>query len=168
MACLAHFVFLYSVPIRHCNSGADSGGKLCQLVSPPLRLPEDESQHGKKERRIWNTYQKLSLELRVGSDSFESSQDSYDEITAAEHDQGSICQYRPSVLLHEKCLEDESFITSVDGDELYAALGGPNYEFYAVLPASLSSPLDAKILCSTLVETLMSSKGEELQPLSFL
>ena len=51
----------------HCNSGADSGGKLCQLVGPPLRLPEDESEHGRKGRQVWNTYQELSLKFRIGS-----------------------------------------------------------------------------------------------------
>jgi len=166
MASLIHFVFRHSVPICHCNSGADSGGKLCQLFGPPLRIHDNG---GLTARKVWKNYQVLSLKLRLGSESFESTLDSYDDLTTnVTTVQDTISQFRPSVLLHERCLiKDDNFISFVDGDEVYAALGGTDYEFYAVLPASLSSPSDAKILCSTLVETLMS-KGEELQPLSFL
>ena len=173
MASLTHFVFRHSVAIRHCNSGADSGGKLSQMFGPPLHLPADNQNYSETstthmEKTILKNYQKISLMLRQGSDTFESTLDSYNDITAnipAQND--TISQYRPSMRLNEMCISDDEYVTFIDGAELYVGLGGSNFEFYAVLPANLSSPMDAKILCLTLIETLMS-KGEELQPLSFL
>lgn len=167
MGSMLHFVFRQSVAIRHCNSGADSGGKFCQLFGPSLRLNEGNS--NSTIRKIWRNYQELSLKLRLGSKSIESTLDSYDEITAdVTTEQDTISQFRPSTLLNESGLTtDEKFFSFVDGDHVYAAIAGKDYEFYAVLPANLSSPSDSQILCSTLVETLMS-KGEMLQPISFL
>ena len=170
MASLIHFAFCHFVPIRHCNSGADSGGKLSQLFGPPLRL---SNTNDLSERRVWQMYQKLSLKLRLGSDSVEATLGSYDKMTAkVMTGQDTISQHRPSQLLHEERLTDDDFVSLTDGDEVYVALRGvavrgPNYELYAVLPASLSSPSDVHMLCSTLIETLLS-KGDKLEPLSFL
>ena len=175
MASLMHFVFIQNVPIRHCDSGADSGGKLAQVFGPPLRLTRmgDDGSHEKlSERKIWQKYQQLSLKLRLGSDSVETTLGSYDELTKKAANgtaPDSINQHLPSqLLLEEDCWTENDFVVLSDEDGGYIALSGKEYVLYAVLPDTLNSCSDdAKILCSALVETLLK-KGDELQPLSFL
>lgn len=167
MSSLIHFVFRLDVPIRHCNSGVDSGGYLSQLFGPPL----GSNWYNISEKRVWQIYQKLNLMLRQGSEQVEDTLSTFDDLHdtfAAGPD--TISQYRPSQVFHDDNklhLTDDYFVSIIDGDEIYAGLRGPKYEFYAVLPGNLSSASDAKILCATLIETLLS-KGDELQPLSFL
>jgi len=166
MSSLIHFVFRLNVPIRHCNSGVESGGYLSQLFGPVLCT----NGYDISVKRVWQIYQRLSLRLRQGSEEIENTLSTFDDLNAASLAGPAISQYRPSQLLHDENawhLTDDDFYSAFDGDEIYAALKGPDYEFYAVLPGNLSSISDAKILCSSLVETLLS-KGDELQPLSFL
>ena len=167
MSSLIHFVFRLNVPIRHCNSGVESGGYLSQLFGPVLCA----NGYAISEKRVWQIYQRLSLRLRQSSEEIENTLSTFDDLNAASlAGPDTISQYRPSQLLHDENawhLTGDDFVSAFDGDEVYAALKGPGYEFYAVLPGNLSSISDAKILCSSLVETLLS-KGDELQPLSFL
>jgi len=59
------------------SNGNSKNGMLTQCLSPPLGFPFVDA---KSKRRVWNAYQRLSLRLRLGSASFESTMDAFDMI----------------------------------------------------------------------------------------
>jgi len=171
MASLIHFTFRYAVPIRHCNSGAVSDGKLIQSFGPPLSVDGCNL----SEKKIWTMYQRLGLRINVGTESVEDVLDMYNSVSAKSaryEDTTTISRNRPSQIMHETFFDhsaddDVKFLYIADGEELYVAQRGQNYDFYAVFPTALSSIADAQILSSALVETLLH-KSDDLQFLSFL
>jgi Trafficking protein Mon1. len=168
MSCLIHFTFRYAVPIRHCKSRAESDGRLIQSFGPQLSVEG----YNLSEKKIWIMYQRLALRLSVGTESVEDTLNMYDSIcgNSVRDVDTAITRNMPSQILHETSLNDrviDEFLYITDGDELYVAQRGRHYDFYAVLPKALSSVADAKILCSTLVETLLH-KSDDLQFMSFL
>jgi hypothetical protein len=169
MSSLIHFTFRYAVPIRHCNSGAESNGKLIQSFGPQLSVEG----YNLSEKKIWIMYQRLGLRLNVGTESVEDILNMYDTMCAnyPRDVDATITRHRPSQIMHEETSfnngANDMFLYTIDGDELYVAQRGQDYDFYAVFPTALSSIADAKILSSTLVETLLH-KSDDLQFLSFL
>ncbi len=170
MASLAHFSFRYWTHIRHCDSGVNSGGRLSQLFGPPLSIV---SSCGLSERKVWQMYQRLSLKLRLDDEDFiDGSSALYDQckLEACGQDMYN-SQFRPSQIFHEGKTSINRFLTMNDHDGVYVAFQGDHYEFIGVASSELiSSTDDIRILCTTLVETLLC-KTDDLfikEPLSFL
>jgi len=173
---VTHFVFRYTVPIRHCDSGSISGGSLSQCYNASIDFIDDNDDVSKKA--IWNAYQKLSLRLRLGSSSSESITTAFDEIQLSthtndndEHGQcSSIDDYRPSKILFQKGGAGDAitYFRHGEGKTLFFGLSGKNYEIYMTMPSS-SSPMDANTLASFLVDTLISDIDDLLvcKPKSF-
>jgi hypothetical protein len=170
IASVTHFAFCYSVPIRNCHSGSTAGGgSLSQCYSPSMNFIEEKV----SKKCIWNAYQKLSLRLRLGSASPQSTLRALDEIQFSagnEEDSGisKFNQYRPSQTLHGKGILKDGVTYYVQGDELFLGLSGKNYELYVTMPATIS-PTDANTLSAVLVDTLISDIHDLLQckPQSF-
>ena len=166
IASVTHFVFRYTVPIRHCDFGSISGGSLSQCYSPPMNFIDEEVSN----ISIWNAYQKLSLRLRLGSSSSESITKAFDEMQTSERSTNSIDDHRPSQILFQKGAVGDgiTYFQQGEGNYLFFGLCGKNYELYVTMQPS-SSPLDANTMASFLVDSLINDVNDLLQckPQSF-
>jgi hypothetical protein len=165
MGAATHFLLHCYTPIRHFKNGKTSGGTLSQCIGPCMSTLHDDL----LRRRVYDIYQKLSIKLRFDSLSVESTMDVMDTIiTNSSKECHDISQYCPSRLLHESIPPiGRSYI--LNGEELfYCFSDGETFVFYATLSAT-TTPAEANILCSALVETIRKDTDRLLisKPLSF-
>ena len=131
LASAMHFLFRIDVAVY------DTGGMLTQCLSPPLGFPfVDET----SKRRVWNMYQRLSLRLRLGSASVESTMDAFEMIVedqrsnADGHHGTGIGKDCPAQCLMESPPNIHGCTYILDGSELFIAINGRDFELYATLP----------------------------------
>ncbi len=150
---ILHFLFRLDVPVENClrkkKNQRQQPGYLSQCVSLPFADPFTCKS---SRRRLWNNYQKLSLRLRLGSASVESSIDAFDMIKndyclKANEKSGlrvfdGIGRHCPAMGLNESAPYNSdglSYIT--EGDTTFLAINGKNFELYVfVAIATLFSP----------------------------
>ena len=165
MGAAVHFHLQCYTPIRHFQHGKPSVGTFSQCIGPCMNtLPDDLL-----KQRVYEMYEKLSIQLRFDSLSVESTMDALDTITNdSSKECHDISQYCPSRLLHESIPpKGRSYI--LNGEELfYCFSDGDTFVFYATLSAT-TTPTEANILCSALVETMRKDMDRLLisKPLSF-
>jgi len=144
-----HFMFRLDVPIvRKDPRGArynQEGGYLAQCISSPVEFPFVNTL---AKQRLWSTYQKLSLRLRLRSATVEATLDAFDMIQReheAKHSHfpgiGKDC---PAMELVESSPTFQDGISYVvDGYDTFLALSGKscgkNFELY--MAASSTIPI---------------------------
>jgi Second Longin domain of FUZ, MON1 and HPS1/First Longin domain of FUZ, MON1 and HPS1 len=136
-----HFIFRVDIPILIENTnpnGKDQGqgqhpGQLMQCICPPLdssaRFSEASSQ-----RRVWCMYQKLQLQLRLGSGNTEGLSNAFHRITMGASSEKrirpTIGQYCPAMALVESPPSLEGVAYELDGQEAFLAMNGRGFELY--------------------------------------
>lgn len=129
-----HFVFRLDVPVRSNKPKRnETSGALTQCISAPLGSPFDSPA---SKRHVWTVYQKLNLRLRLGSASVESTMDAFDMIAndhmnGDEEKMGSISgigRHCPAICLAESPPNIQGVTYVLDGDELFMALNGRDFE----------------------------------------
>eukprot|EP00571_Detonula_confervacea_P008040 CAMPEP_0172316914 /NCGR_PEP_ID=MMETSP1058-20130122/29952_1 /TAXON_ID=83371 /ORGANISM="Detonula confervacea, Strain CCMP 353" /LENGTH=641 /DNA_ID=CAMNT_0013031353 /DNA_START=86 /DNA_END=2008 /DNA_ORIENTATION=+ len=107
LASAVHFVFRCDI---YVNSGSNGGGSapskgemLTQCFGPPLSFPFTDAS---SQSHVWDVYQRLSLRLRLGSSSVETTMDALDMITNTHQhddniDSGDVSQECPMQCLLE-------------------------------------------------------------------
>jgi len=161
LASAVHFVFRCDIYVNSADSNMTGigniptvGSMLTQCFGPPLSFPfTDES----SQSHVWDTYQRLSLRLRLGSSSVESTMDAFNVVGDKQgHDSvGKECSM-------QCLLEDPPNLHSVtyvqeDNQWLYVGLNGKFFELYATLPATIP-PKQATAYCARLVRRLMGDE----------
>jgi hypothetical protein len=119
-----HFLFRIDVPVRKGK------GNLTQCISPPLAFPFID---GSSKRRVWSYYQKMSLRLRLGSATVESTMDAFDMISqdkSSDNDRTfpGIAKYCPAIGLLESAPNAHGVTYIVEGSELFLAMNGRDFE----------------------------------------
>lgn len=137
---LLHFLFRLDVPVenhRKRNSKhKPQPGCLSQCISPSAVAPFNCIS---SRQRLWNNYQKLSLRLRLGSATTESSIDAFDMIqndsSLKENHKGQarvfagISRLCPAIGLNESApYNSDGLSYIVEGDEIFLAMNGKNFE----------------------------------------
>ena len=166
LASAVHFAFRCDIYVESGDpagrSGiATSGSMLTQCFGPPLSFPFTDAS---SQRRVWDVYQRLSLRLRLGSASEETTMDALDMITDTQQPN----QYRPdSQGISRQCpmqclLESPPNVHSVtymqdDNEWLFVGLNGKFFELYATLPATIP-PKTGTAYCARLVRKLMGDE----------
>jgi len=157
-----HFLVRYDISVENClrkkRYNKQQPGYLSQCVSLPLVAP---FACRSSRRRLWSNYQKLSLRLRLGSASVESSIDAFDMI---KNDSGlndkeksglgffdGIGRYCPAIGLNESTPYNSDGLSYViEGDETFLAMNGKFFELYMVTPKSIpmkkAATMGAKIV----------------------
>ncbi|KAL7506074.1 hypothetical protein ACHAXN_003422 [Cyclotella atomus] len=157
IASAVHFVFRCEI-FNHSNNHSP-GGMLAQCFGPPIGFPFVDAA---SQRHVWNTYQKLSLRLRLGSASSETTMDAFDMIVAS-HDENNIDLRGISRECPMQCLLESSpfehGVTYIqeNNEWLHVGLNGKFFELYATLPGSIS-PKTGTAYCARLVRTLMGDE----------
>jgi hypothetical protein len=148
---LLHFLFRLDVPVENSSTSnrnkhhQQKPGYLPQCISPAVTAPFESTA---SRRRLWSNYQKLSLRLRLGSATVESSMDAFDMIQndscsdeidtngpAAFSGIGSQC---PAIGLHESPPYNKDGLSYiVEGEEIYLAMNGKHFELYMVTPSNI-------------------------------
>ncbi|KAL7554966.1 hypothetical protein ACHAWF_018541, partial [Thalassiosira exigua] len=171
LASAVHFVFRCDVYVgagqQSGGIGADeaSGSVLAQCFGPSLGFPFVDAA---SKRRVWDTYARLSLRLRLGSSSVETTMDALDMIAEGDEkdrdgrrrgaDARGIGRDCPA----QRLLESPPNVHSVtylrdDNEWLYVGLNGRFFELYATLPATVS-PKAGSAYCARLVRRLMGDE----------
>jgi hypothetical protein len=126
---LIHFLFRVDIPVKNSSRHSSYGkGHLTQCISPPIPFP---FQSTSSRRRLWTYYQKLSLRLRLGSASVESSMDAFDMITQDETAVGGfpgIAKNCPAIALLESPPNVHGVTYIVEGTEIFLAMNGRDFE----------------------------------------
>lgn len=126
-----HFVFRLDVRIHHTGgrSSKSQGGRLSQTIAAPLGFPfiDDDSR-----RRVWTTYQRLNLRLRLsGSASIESTMDAFDMVSEDSND-GAVApgvgRHCPSIGLAESSPNMQGVAFLIEGTETFLAMNGREFE----------------------------------------
>lgn len=132
LAQAVHFIYRFDAPVQtHVRQARGSkGGHLAQCVSSLVCAPFDSP---KAKRRLWSRYQKLSLRLRLGSASVESTMDAFDMISqdhadAADDIAPGIGKHCPSTGLVESPPNMEGLSYIMDENEIFLALNGSDFE----------------------------------------
>jgi len=153
---LLHFLFRLDVPVVENSSSprrnnktqqqrhTHQSGYLSQCISPAAVLPSFESVTSR--RRLFSNYQKLSLRLRLGSATVESSMDAFDMIqndssccTDSETNGPGIGGQCPAIGLHESPPYNKDGLAYIlEDDHIYLAMNGKHFELYMVTPGSIS------------------------------
>eukprot|EP00980_Cylindrotheca_fusiformis_P003614 scaffold812_cov124-Cylindrotheca_fusiformis.AAC.6 len=141
---LLHFLFRVDVPVKSvCSSSKASsssqGGKsiLTQCISPAAS-PSFSS--AKSRHRLYTLYQKLGLRLRLGSATVESTMDAFDMITQAKESDDNfpnIVASCPAIGLMESPPNVHGVTYIVEGDEIFLAMNGRDFELYMVTSKSI-------------------------------
>jgi len=147
---LLHFLFRMDVPVGNPVhkrlSRKKQSGYLPQCVSPCVTEPFITTS---SRRRLWSNYQKLSLRLRLGSATVESSSDAFDMIKndscTIENDKSGfhsftgIGRHCPAIGLTESAPYNSDGLSYImEGDFLFLAMNGKNFELYMVTPKQIS------------------------------
>jgi hypothetical protein len=162
LASAAHFCFRCDIFSSHPDDiGHDaSGGMLSQCFGPPISFPFVDAS---SQRHVWNVYQRLSLRLRLGSSSVESTMDALDMITDAQRGDDNGVDYRgisrdcPAQCLFESPPNIHGVTYVQENDWLYVGLNGKFFELYATLPSTIT-PRTGTAYCARLVRTLMGDE----------
>mmetsp|Transcript_31591 Transcript_31591/g.33912 ORF Transcript_31591/g.33912 Transcript_31591/m.33912 type:complete len:623 (-) Transcript_31591:130-1998(-) len=158
---LLHFLFRLDVPVVEQSSSptrrnkkktqqqrrhTHKAGYVSQCISPAAVLPSFDSVTSR--RRLFSNYQKLSLRLRLGSATVESSMDAFDMIqndsssccsTDSETNGPGIGSQCPAIGLHESPPYNKDGLAYIVEDEhIYLAMNGKQFELYLVTPSSIS------------------------------
>ena len=137
---ILHFLFRFDVSVENAlhrnKKHRQQSGSLSQCISLPLEAPFDCIS---SRRHLWSNYQKLSLRLRLGSASVESSIDAFDMIkndSSLNDSEKSglrvfdgIGRYCPAMGLNESVPYNPdglSYIT--EDDKTFLAMNGKNFE----------------------------------------
>ncbi|KAL9191359.1 hypothetical protein ACHAXT_001065 [Thalassiosira profunda] len=166
LASAVHFVFRCDI---YVGSGEPSGGigadatgsMLTQCFGPPLSFPFTDAS---SKAHVWDTYARLSLRLRLGSASVETTMDALDAIDDTHaQDQYGIDSRGVSRECPMQCLlEAPPRVHSVtyvqeDNEWLFIGLNGKFFELYATLPATIA-PKKGTAYCARLVRRLMNDE----------
>ena len=128
---LIHFLFRKDIPVKNSSKQSSHGkGRLTQCICPPIPVQFVETA---SRRRIWTNYQKLSLRLRLGSASVESSMDAFDMITQDEKANEDatfpgIAKDCPAIGLLESPPNVHGVTYSVEGSEVFLGMNGRDFE----------------------------------------
>ena len=162
LASAVHFVFRCDIYVSSCDSNnvgigniPTPGSLLSQCFGPPLSYPFiDES----SQSHVWDIYQRLSLRLRLGSSSVETTMDALDIMSTDTQQHDSVGKECPMQSLLE-LPPDVHSVTYIQEDNqwLYVGLNGKYFELYATLPATIS-PKTATAFCARLVRRLMGDE----------
>jgi hypothetical protein len=137
---LFHFLFRLDVPVknstRHQHSMNDGSGHLSQCISPPPVSYHFESDESK--RKLWKNYQTLSLRLRLGSATVESTMDAFDMINDSccddeeSHSHGSfpgIGKNCPAICLVESpAYTTDGLSYIIENDQIFLGMNGKDFE----------------------------------------
>lgn len=154
LASALHFVFRCDIFVNSgqtCAACGDpsTGAMLTQCFGPPLTFPFIDAA---SQSHVWEIYQRLSLRLRLGSASVESTMNAFDVITDT-RDSRESHEY-PMQNLLESPPNVHSVTYLQEDDWLFIGLNGKFFELYATLPASLP-PKTGTAYCARLVRRLM-------------
>ena len=158
LASAAHFVFRCEVFINSHHDDSP-GTMLAQCFGPPIGFPFVDAA---SQRHVWNIYQHLSLRLRLGSASVETTMDAFDMIIDG-HDNYSIGSRGISRDCPMQCLLESSpcvhGVTYVqeNNEWLYVGVNGRFFELYATFPGIIS-PKTGAAYCARLVRKLMGDE----------
>jgi hypothetical protein len=136
---LFHFLFRVDVPVnngtRHHQSVNGGSGHLSQCISPPLGDPFESTI---SKRKVWSNYQKLSLRLRLGSATVESTMDAFDMINDSccddeeSHSHGSfpgIGKNCPAIgLMESPAYTSDGLSYIVENDHVFLGMNGKDFE----------------------------------------
>jgi len=136
---LLHFLFRLDVPvvnsIQRDRNRKQHPGYLPQCLSPSISPPLDSISFRK---RLWSNYQKLSLRLRLGSATVESSIDAFDmikndssieESKTSERAFTGIGRHCPAIGLSESApYNSDGLSYIIEGNEIFLAMNGKNFE----------------------------------------
>ena len=137
---ILHFLFRFDVPVEnplHRNKKhKQQPGYLSQCVSLSFATPFNCVS---SRRRLWSNYQKLSLRLRLGSATVESSIDAFDMIKndSCLKENGKselrvfdgIGKHCPAIGLNESVpYNSDGLSYIIEGDETFLAMNGKNFE----------------------------------------
>ena len=141
------------------NAKTSGKGVLSQCISPSVWTAPFHSSHGR--RRLWISYQQLSLRLRLGSATPEACSDAFDMISRAGpcDDQGfpSIASDCPAMGLAESPPNVHGITYIVDNSEIFFAMNGRDFELY--MTVSNTTPVKhAAALGTKLVRRLMADE----------
>ena len=165
-ASAVHFVFRCDIYVGSGESpgapGASStGATLTQCFGPPLSFPFTDAS---SQSHVWDVYQRLSLRLRLGSASVETTMDALDMITDTQqhNDYNDDSQCVSGCCPMQRLLESPPNVHSVtylqeDNEWLFVGLNGKFFELYATLPATIS-PKTGTAYCARLVRRLMGDE----------
>ena len=142
--------------------GAGStGAMLTQCFGPPLSFPFIDAS---SKRHVWDEYQRLSLRLRLGSSSVETTMDAMDMISDTQQqqhyntDSHGVTRDCPMQCLLESPPNVHSVTYVQENNEwLYVGLNGKFFELYATLPATIP-PKTGTAYCARLVRRLMGDE----------
>jgi SAM-dependent methyltransferase len=177
---LIYFLFRLDVPIKDCSlhsqrrdlsTGSQRRGFLSQCISLPEKDMDDDGKH--RRQRLWSNYQKISLRLRLGSSTVESSMDAFDMINIScspSHEIGddgttgedlsfpSISKDSPAMGLIESppCTVD-AITYILEGDQTYLGMNGKDFELFLVVTSDISVKRAAAI-GTKLVRGIMSEE----------
>jgi hypothetical protein len=128
---LIHFLFRVDIAVKNCSRQSSPGrGHLTQCISPPVSFPFVDAP---SRRRLWTNYQKLSLRLRLGSATVESSMDAFDMISQDETASGlegfpGIAKHCPAIGLVESPPNLHGVTYIVEESEIFLAMNGRDFE----------------------------------------
>lgn len=129
---LLHFLFRIDVPLKNNSKHASHGKRLLsQCISPTSPSFSDT----KSRHRLYTIYQKLGLRLRLGSATVESTLDAFDMIAEAKQPSDSFPNITTSCLaigLMESPPNVHGVTYTVEGDEVFVAMNGRDFELYMV------------------------------------
>jgi len=157
-----HFILSHDLPILHHRTREPTGGTSTQSLTSPLLPP---FHHPTPRRRLWTTYQKLTLRLRLPSASVRTTINAIHR-TADHNDRTG---HYPASHLHETpppTHEMEAYARY--GDVACCAVCGDGYRLYAAFGKGVGV-VEATGECRRLVGALMEDRGVLFlkEPLAF-
>ena len=168
-----HFMFRKDVQVQgHCSKDC---GTLPQSFIPPLDFPFVDAE---SRGRVWRTYEKLCLRMRLGAASPTSTWGWFGErLTGYQSgarnegaDAPSSLPLRESVgmELTESVPRTHGMTYVIEGKLLFLAMNGKGFELYAIFPSSVPIQ-DATTSAAMLARTLVSESGKLLltEPLTW-
>ncbi len=157
LASALHFIFRCDIFVNSGETRAacgdpSTGAMLTQCFGPPLTFPFTDAS---SQNHVLDVYQRLSLRLRLGSASVETTMDALDAIMDKMDDRGSNVSPIQTLLELPPMLHS---LTYVQEDKwLFIGLNGKFFELYATLPASIPTKTGTAY-CARLVRRLMGDE----------
>ncbi|KAL3918972.1 MAG: hypothetical protein SGILL_003987 [Bacillariaceae sp.] len=131
--CLYHFLYRLDVLVK----GHQGTGHLSQCISPAVPvMPNDSPDHDWRQK-LWSNYEKLSLRLRLGSATVESTMDAFDMINEScapntGNNEGAfpgIGKDCPAIgLLESPAYTADGLSYIVDGTGIFVGMNGKDFE----------------------------------------
>lgn len=168
-----HFMFRKDVQVRG-HSSKDCG-TLPQSFIPPLDFPFVDAE---AKWRVWRTYEKLCLRMRLGAASTASTWSKYDEILtnyqsgermkAADVPSFQSASASVGMELTESVPQAHGMTYVIEEEFLFLAMNGKGFELYAIFPSSVPIQ-DATTSAAMLARTLVAESGKLLltEPLTW-